>query len=53
MYFESKIYVSYLSCFLVCSLQPCRHLLGKGWALGSLVCDVSLFLVVSWVRVGT
>ena len=27
------------SCLL---LQPCDHLLGKGWALGSLVCDVSL-----------
>ena len=25
---------------LVCSLQTCGHLLGKGWPLGSLVCDV-------------
>ena len=33
-------YVSCLSCFLVCSLQPCGHLLGKGWPLGSLVCNV-------------
>ena len=33
------INVSCLSCFLVCSLQPCGHLLGKGWPLGSLVCD--------------
>ena len=24
------IYVLCLSCFLVCSLQPCGHLLGKG-----------------------
>ena len=24
------IYVACLSCFLVCSLQPCGHLLGKG-----------------------
>ena len=24
------LYVSCLSCFLVCSLQPCGHLLGKG-----------------------
>ena len=54
------IYVSCLSCFLVCSLQPCGHLLGKGWPLGSLVCDVvflcvflSLSHVVSWVRCGT
>ena len=23
-------------------LQPCGHLLGKGWRLGSLVCDVFL-----------
>ena len=42
------IYISCLSCFLVCSLQPCGHLLGKGWPLGSLVCDIflcfSLFL---------
>ena len=30
----------YVSCFLVCSLQPCGHLLGKGWPLGFLVCDV-------------
>ena len=31
-----------LSCFLVCSLQPCGHLLGKGLSLGSLVSDVFL-----------
>ena len=36
------IYVSCLSCFPVCSLQPCGHLLGKGWPLGSLVCDIFL-----------
>ena len=35
-------YVSCLSCCLVCSLQPCGHLLGKGRALGSFVCDVFL-----------
>ena len=33
------------SCFLVCSLQPCGHLLGKGWPLGSLVCYVLLCCV--------
>ena len=27
-----------LLCCLVCSLQPCDHLLGNGWPLGSLVC---------------
>ena len=36
------IYVSCLSFCLVCSLQPCGHLLGKGWPLGRLVCDVFL-----------
>ena len=36
------IYVLCLSYFLVCSLQTCGHLLGKGWPLGSLVCDVFL-----------
>ena len=30
---------------LVCSLQPCGHLLGKGWPLGSLVCDIFLCFV--------
>ena len=35
------IYVSCLSCCLTCTLQPCGHLLGMGWPLGSLVCDVS------------
>ena len=34
------IYVSCSSCFLIYSLQPCGHLLRKGWPLGSLVCDV-------------
>ena len=27
--------------YLVCSLQPCGHLLGKDWPLGSLVCFVT------------
>ena len=35
-------YVSCLSCFIVCSLQPCGHLMRNGWPLGSLVCDVFL-----------
>ena len=34
------IFVLSLSYCLVCFLQPCGHLLGKGWPLGSLVCDV-------------
>ena len=33
----------YLYCRqVVCSLQPCDHLLGNGWPLGSFVCDASL-----------
>ena len=35
------IYVSCLSRFLVCSLQPCGHLLGK-WLTSSLVCGILL-----------
>ena len=31
---------SCLSCYLISSLQPCCHLLGNCWPLGSLVCDV-------------
>ena len=27
---------------LICVLQPCGHLLGKGWPLGPPVCDVFL-----------
>ena len=37
------IWVSCLSCCLVCSLQPCCRLLGKGWSFGSLVCVVVTF----------
>ena len=36
------IYVPCLSCFLVCALKTCGHLLGKGYPLGSLVCDAFL-----------
>ena len=32
---------------LVCSLQPCGHLLGKGWPLGSIVCDAFLCVPLS------
>ena len=39
------IYVLCLSCFHVCSLWPCGHLLGKDWPLDSLVCDVLLCFV--------
>ena len=37
------IYVLCISCFLVCSLQPCGHLPGKGWPLISFVCNVFLW----------
>ena len=43
------IYVSCVSCFLVCSLQPCGHLLEKGKPLGSLVCNVLLCGVLGQV----
>ena len=44
------IYVSCLSllCCLVCSLQPCDHLLGKSWPLASLVCCVFSSPVTKW-----
>ena len=38
------IYFSCPSCCLICSLQHCGYMLGKGWPLGSLVCDVFLCL---------
>ena len=51
------IYVLCFSCFPVCSLLPCVHLLGKGWPLGScLSCKIvflSLSNVLSWVRCDT
>ena len=37
-------YLCFMLYCLVCSLQHCGHLLGKGWPLGSLVCDVFLCL---------
>ena len=33
---------NFCCCFFF-SLQPCDHLLGKGWPLGSLVCDRNAF----------
>ena len=51
------IYLLCLSCFRVCSLLPCGHLLGRGWSLGSclwcLIVFLSLSHVVSWVRCST
>ena len=46
------VFVSYASCWnvlccRVCSLQPCGHLLGKGWRLGYRVCCVFLCFVTS------
>ena len=45
------------SCFRVCSLLPCGHLLGNGWPLGSCWwCFLNFVLlshVVSWVRCDT
>ena len=55
-----SIYASCLSCFLVSSMQPCGHLLGKALPLGSLVCGVLWCIVtsrvvssLSWVGCGT
>ena len=48
-----------LSCLFIAALwSPAGKGLGKGWPLGSLVCDFFLVLlslshVVSWVRFGT
>ena len=36
------IYVLCLTCCFVCSLPSCGHLLGKGYPLGTIVCDVFL-----------
>ena len=40
--------VSFLSLlfYLVCSLQPSDHLIGKGWPLGTLVCFFSVFCFI-------
>ena len=35
-------------CLSASFLQPCGHLLGKGWPLGCLVCDVFLFFFVTF-----
>ena len=51
------IYVTCLSCFRVCSLQPWGQLLGKDWQLGSHVWCFIVFLSLSrltpWARRGT
>ena len=33
----------------VCFLQPCGHLLGNDWPLGSLVCDGFFLLFVTFL----
>ena len=38
------IYVLCSSCFRVCALLPCGHLLGKGWPLGSCLWCLIVFL---------
>ena len=50
-YFCGSYFVIYVSCLsllfcLVFSLQPCDHLMGKSWPLGSLVCYVYLCFVI-------
>ena len=39
--------------FFFCSLQPCGHLIGKNWPLGSPVCNIFLCSYMYWVRCGT
>ena len=52
-YWPFVILVLCLSCFRVCSLLPCGHLLGKGWPLDSCFWYlIVLSHVVSWVRCG-
>ena len=49
------VYVLCFSCFRVCSMLPCGHLLGKGWPLDSCLWGSIVFLslshVVSWAQV--
>ena len=62
-YFFSQVMSGWLLLCLACHvffLQSCGHLLGKGWPLGSHVCDVFLCLyyllssnTLSWVMCGT
>ena len=51
------IYVLWFSCFRVCSLLPCGHLLGKAWCLGYCLWCLIVFLssshLVSLVRYST
>ena len=44
-YFFCGYFYLYLAFCPVCVLQPCGHLLGKGWPLGSSVCDALLCFV--------
>ena len=37
-------FVYCFSCFCVCSLLPCGHLLGKGWPLGS-IDDINVYCI--------
>ena len=41
--FSCHVCLCMLSCLFL--VQPCDYLLGKGWPLGSLVCDVFLFFI--------
>ena len=47
-------YLCFVSYCIVCSLQPCGHLLGKDCHLDSLVCDVFLcFMSLPHIVVGS
>ena len=51
--FVFVVYVSCLSCFLVCSLQPCGRLTSWPSCMWCVLVLLSLSHVVSWVRCGT
>ena len=35
LFYLSFVFYTWMSCFRVCSLLPCGHLLGNGWSFGS------------------
>ena len=51
--FRYLCFVFVFAYYLVCFLQPCGHMMGKGWPLGSLECDVCLcFVTFSYCVLG-
>ena len=48
-----SLQISVIDLFSSLAFLPCGHLLGKGWPLGSLVCDVFLCFCHFPCRCGT